>query len=160
MFLNKKIFSTVIDSTPLISIDLVIRDHHGEVLLGKRNNRPAQGFWFVPGGRIYKNEPLACGFKRLMKSELGFVLPISDAYYIGLFEHFYEDSVLSKDISTHYIVNAFEVVLSESQSLSIVKTLPKEQHQAYSWFSDDDLLKNDQVHLHTKWYFQSDKGFR
>ena len=56
MFLDKNTFSTVIASTPLVPIDLVVKNHQSQVLLGQRLNRPAQGFWFVPGGRILKNE--------------------------------------------------------------------------------------------------------
>ena len=59
MFLDKSTFTTVIDSSPLVSIDLVVLDREGNVLLGERLNRPAQGYWFVPGGRITKNESLA-----------------------------------------------------------------------------------------------------
>jgi colanic acid biosynthesis protein WcaH len=43
-------FKKIVESTPLISIDLVVRNDQGSVLLGKRTNRPAQNFWFVPGG--------------------------------------------------------------------------------------------------------------
>jgi hypothetical protein len=40
----------------LISIDLVIRNAHEEVLLGLRNNAPAQDSFFVPGGMIRMDE--------------------------------------------------------------------------------------------------------
>ena len=66
-FLSQEVFTTVIDSTPLISIDLVVENEHGELLFGLRNNRPARGFWFVPGGRILKNETLDAAFERLTK---------------------------------------------------------------------------------------------
>ncbi len=36
-------FVKIIYATPLISIDLVLEDSRGRVLLGKRINRPAQG---------------------------------------------------------------------------------------------------------------------
>lgn len=52
MFLSQEDFATVVRSTPLISIDLIVENERGEFLLGKRTNRPAQGFWFVPGGRV------------------------------------------------------------------------------------------------------------
>jgi colanic acid biosynthesis protein WcaH len=39
MFLDDTTFKTVIASTPLISIDLVIKNTKGEYLLGYRNNR-------------------------------------------------------------------------------------------------------------------------
>ncbi|WP_338062250.1 NUDIX domain-containing protein [Vibrio variabilis] len=70
MYLDKETFTTVIESTPLVSIDLLIENSKGQVLLGLRNNRPAQGFWFVPGGRILKNEKLDDAFMRLCQEEL------------------------------------------------------------------------------------------
>ncbi|WP_324295571.1 NUDIX domain-containing protein [Rheinheimera sp. UJ51] len=66
MFLDNSTFSTVLASTPLVSIDLLIENTKGEILLGERKNRPAQGFWFVPSGRILKNESLAAAFKYFM----------------------------------------------------------------------------------------------
>ena len=57
----------IIDATPLISIDLIILNSNDEILLGKRNNRPAKGYWFVPGGRIRKNETLKQALSRIAK---------------------------------------------------------------------------------------------
>lgn len=47
-------FKTVIESTPLVSIDLIVLNSEGKILLGKRLKHPAQGYWFVPRGRILK----------------------------------------------------------------------------------------------------------
>ena len=58
MFLTDDKFLDVIKATPLVAIDLIIKNSSGFVLLGKRFNRPARGFWFVPGGRIRKDETL------------------------------------------------------------------------------------------------------
>lgn len=44
-WLNETKFIDVIDSAPLVSIDLLLL-HENKVLLGKRLNRPAQSFWF------------------------------------------------------------------------------------------------------------------
>jgi colanic acid biosynthesis protein WcaH len=57
-------FKDLIENAPLVSIDLIVRQREG-ILLGKRVNRPAQGFWFVPGGRVYKNESLAFLYRQL-----------------------------------------------------------------------------------------------
>ena len=46
--LELETFKTVVASTPLVSIDLIVRNRQGQVLLGLRTNRPAQGGWFVP----------------------------------------------------------------------------------------------------------------
>lgn len=151
MFLDKSTFTTVIDSTPLVSIDLVVLDNVGNALLGKRLNRPAQGYWFVPGGRITKNESLASAFKRLTLDELGETFSITDAELLGLYDHFYDDYVFGKEVSTHYVAIAY--VLRLTQPLS---KLPMDiQHGDYRWFSKGELLGMDSVHKHSKWYFEA-----
>jgi colanic acid biosynthesis protein WcaH len=157
--LDRETFKTIVDKTPLISIDLVVRNIAGEVLLGQRLNRPAQGFWFVPGGRILKDESLAIAFKRLTLNELGVAIDINEARYLGLYEHFYPDSIFTDErtgiaVSTHYVVNGFEVILPDTKH-----DLPVEQHGAYQWFSESGLLTSEEVHIHSKWYFNKDKGF-
>lgn len=152
--LDKETFQTVVKSTPLISIDLVVCDKRGSVLLGKRVNRPAKGFWFVPGGRVLKDETLADAFKRLTLAELGMEISIQEARYQGLYEHFYTDSALDGSISTHYVVNAFIIELN-----SDIAELPQEQHSEYQWLSKEVLLNDKQVHEHSKWYFMNEKGY-
>lgn len=148
MFLDNKTFETVIDSTPLISIDLVVKNSQGQVLLGFRTNRPAQGYWFVPGGRIQKNESMKAAFTRLCQNELGLTCSIEQAKCLGPFEHFYNDSVFGEYVSTHYVVLGYEIVVEESQL-----KLPKEQHSQYQWFDVNTLLTQENVHQHSKWYF-------
>lgn len=41
--LSRNTFQTIVQHTPLVSIDLIIKNAQGQVLLGRRNNRPAQG---------------------------------------------------------------------------------------------------------------------
>jgi colanic acid biosynthesis protein WcaH len=147
MFLDENTFKTVIASTPLVSIDLVIKNSQGQYLLGYRTNRPAQGFWFVPGGRILKDESMDAAFLRLTQGELGVSLARADARFLGPFEHFYDDYVFGPEHKTHYVVLAY--ALSIDIDLS---SLPTEQHNQYAWFSQDKLLNSDDVHLHSKWY--------
>lgn len=42
MWLPDETFKSIIQHTPLISIDLIVRNEAGEVLLGKRVNAPAK----------------------------------------------------------------------------------------------------------------------
>ena len=94
-WLDRDTFKTIIDTTPLVSIDLLVRNAQGQILVGIRVNRPAQGYWFVPGGRILKNERLAEAFSRLTEAELGLKLDIKHARYLGLYEHLYDDSIFT-----------------------------------------------------------------
>jgi colanic acid biosynthesis protein WcaH len=147
MFLPEDTFKTVIASTPLISIDLVVKNNAGHYLLGYRNNKPAQGYWFVPGGRILKGEHKNDAFSRLVKAELGIDMVINEAIFDDVYEHFYDDYVFGDEVSTHYIVLAYQVVIDIK-----LTALPDEQHSQYKWFTKEQLLLADNVHKHSKWY--------
>ncbi|MEY8216253.1 MAG: NUDIX domain-containing protein, partial [Colwellia sp.] len=106
--------------------------------------------WFVPGGRALKNEQLENAFERLLSTELA--IDKREAKFLGVYQHFYTDNVTEDDFSTHYIVLAYEIVFSGN-----LVELPITQHNEYQWFSQEELLNHDEVHIHTKWYFQDDK---
>ncbi|OCH48071.1 GDP-mannose mannosyl hydrolase [Vibrio cyclitrophicus] len=150
-YLDKQNFSTVIASTPLVSIDLVVVNSNDEVLLGKRVNKPAQGFLFVPGGRIQKNETMNETFQRLTLDELGVAFSIQHAELLGPLTHLYHDYVFGDDVNTHYVAIAYKLVVDlETLNLPL-----DSQHNQYQWLPVNVLLNSDDVHLHTKWYFQS-----
>jgi colanic acid biosynthesis protein WcaH len=149
MFLDKQTFSTVIKSTPLVSIDLVIKNNRGQALLGQRLNRPAKGYWFVPGGRILKDESLSDAFVRLTTEELGQTFTIDQATLLGPFDHFYQDNVFGDEFTTHYVAIAYVLNIGDD-----LVNLPLDiQHGGYKWFEISNLLNQENVHKYTKWYF-------
>lgn len=152
MFLEAETFRVVVANTPLISIDLIVRNNKGKILLGKRLNRPAQGYWFVPGGRVYKDESLDDAFERLTQAELGRTFHRIDASMLGVYEHFYEDNVFAHDgvsMSTHYVVLCYRLILPPEFKLE----LPVSQHEQYKWWAIDDLITDPDVHIYTRTYF-------
>ena len=64
----------------LISVDLIVYNQQGQVLVGMRNNRPAQHSWFVPGGIIQKSEHPLEALKRISLREFG-VIPSSPSFF-------------------------------------------------------------------------------
>ena len=151
MWLPDETFKSIIQHTPLISIDLIVRNEKSEVLLGKRVNAPAKGYWFVPGGRVRKNETLDDAFVRLVREELGIEsgMTRADAKFLGIFEHFYDDCVFDDEFDTHYVVLGYEIVINNAY----LDSLPYFQHGEYDWFSDQELLLNNFLHHHSKKYF-------
>lgn len=147
-WLDATTFETVVASTPLISIDLLVKNKKGEYLLGFRKNRPAQGYWFVPGGRVQKNETLDAAFQRLVQEELGVKFERSQAQYNGVFEHFYKDSIFGEHVSTHYVVLAYEVALSDETFL-----LDAKQHSDMLWVQPENLNQYP-VHRYSLNYFK------
>ena len=144
--LDDQIFKTVVDSTPLISIDILIKKGN-KILLGKRINKPAQGYFFSIGGRINKNETIDNAMARVALNELNIDLK-STPEFIGVFEHFYDDSMY-ENVSTHYVNIAYEYEMEETPDLAT------EQHSEYKWFTIDELLERKQVHKYTKDYFRN-----
>ena len=140
----------IIKATPLVSIDLIIRNPSEKVLLGKRVNRPAKDYWFVPGGRIIKNETIGHALKRISKKEVGLDLSTEAPSLLGAYDHIYEDNFLNLDgINTHYVVLAFAIQLQQE-----IEVRPDEQHSDLRWWEIDKLLKDPTVHHNTKVYFK------
>ena len=144
-------FKTVVKNTPLISIDFIVKNSENKILLGKRVNKPAQNFLFTLGGRVYKNEKLEDAKKRILKDEVGLDLENFNPIFLGVFEHFYEDSFVNDDISTHYVNLAYEI------NVSYIQDLPMAQHNSYSWLSLNELLNSNEVHKYVKDYFNLKK---
>lgn len=140
-------FKQVLEATPLVSIDLIVFNNEEKVLLGLRKNRPAQGFWFVPGGRIFKNETLSDAFKRLTLVELGQEHSIEQASLLGAFDHIYDDSVFGEEITTHYVALGYQLHISD------LSNLPLQQHTEYRWLSISELLGDKETHRNVKKYF-------
>lgn len=144
--LDPESFARVVEDAPLVSIDLVIRDSSERILIGLRGNEPARGWWFVPGGRIRKNESVADAFVRISMAELGLTRSLNDARFLGYFENFYATNPSgTKGSGTHYVVLAFEIRVEETNL-----TLPDEQHGQWRWQDFRALLEDERVHHYTK----------
>lgn len=149
MFLSRDDFAQVVRHTPLVSIDLVVRDESERVLVGLRLNRPARGTWFVPGGRINKDERIDDAFLRISQAELGRAIQRAKASLLGVYEHLYDDNALEiPGVSTHYVVIAYRLHVNTA-SLA----LPVEQHEQFRWMDVDEIRRDAAVHPNTKAYF-------
>ena len=152
MMLPQDSFLNIVRNGLLVAFDLIARDPQGRVLVGLRTNRPAQGYWFVPGGSVRKEETLPEAFRRLTQEELGLPLELKrDTRFHGLYEHIYTDNFAgAPGIGTHYIVLAYEIQLAGAAD-----TLPRGQHSEYRWLTPAELVADPKVHLNTKNYFNN-----
>lgn len=152
--LSERDFLEVIERAPLVSIDLVIQDDAGRVLLGRRTHEPAKNTWFVPGGRIRKNETLDAAFLRITTTELGKAIALSQAAPIGVYTHLYKTNFAKVDgIDTHYVVLAYTLSRAE-----LPEQLPAEQHSGYCWISAGEAFRDSEVHPYVLPYFQALSG--
>lgn len=155
--LDRSAFLAVVDRAPLVSVDLVLVRDGREVLLGLRKNRPAQGCWFVPGGRILKNEKIADALIRVASGELGLGEALGKGELcprqMGCFEHFYPDCFAGEcGVSTHYVVLGYRLDVPAGFELPVVDA----QHAAFRWWPIEEALGAPDVHRYTKDYLQGE----
>ena len=135
---------------PLVSVDLVLVRGGTEILLGLRTNRPAQGSWFVPGGRILKDEPRADALKRVAARELGIAdIAALKPQLLGVFEHFYPDCFAGDiGVSTHYVVIAHRIDVPPDFEVPSCDN----QHAELRWWPIAEATANTDVHRYTRDY--------
>ena len=130
-----------VKSVPITAIDLVFVRDKSHVLMGQRNNEPAMNSYFVPGGRVYKNERIIDAFNRILLSETGLNFPFNKTTSMGLYEHFYNVTAWSSsECSTHYIIEA-RLIEIEQENIKLKINL-NEQHSDFEWISLEDMKSN------------------
>jgi colanic acid biosynthesis protein WcaH len=148
--LDDELFAKLIQIAPLVAIDIVVRDSEGKVLLARRRDEPAKNSYFVPGGRIWKNETLRSAFERILKSEIGYDAKLDSARLIGAYDHIYPNNRFGQSgYGTHYVVLAYELVLQGNISIDL-----DANHASYQWLDEASLMRMPDVHPFVKAYFQ------
>ena len=145
--LEKETFKKVVKNTPLVSIDLcIVWDE--KILLGKRKNDPLKGFFFTPGGRILKNEAYINCLKRVARSELGLIVDdLKQAKLMGVWDHFYANSIFGDEVSTHY-VNLPHCIYYDKRP----EILLDDQHDSFEWFDLNKVANDDNFHKYMQSY--------
>ena len=152
MFLKKNSFLKIIDQTPLCSIDILINIKN-KYLFGLRNNKPANNYYFVPGGRILKNEDYEKTISRILKTELGISIKNIKYSIIGIFNHFYKNNVYGvKKINTHYFVCAIKIILKKNFYFKNDK-----QHSKFILLTKKQAMAHKKIHKYSKIYLRKVK---
>ncbi|MES2372507.1 MAG: NUDIX domain-containing protein [Bacteroidota bacterium] len=148
--LDSNSFKCILKNTNLFAFDLILQDQNDKILLGLRRNKPAKNFWFVPGGRVYKNEALIDGLKRILINETG--LTIEDIFNVrihGLYDHLYPDNFFEDaSFNTHYIICCLKADIKSGKCIK-----KDEQHTGLSFFSPEQIQTDNTIHQFTKNYF-------
>ncbi|MFC7233960.1 NUDIX domain-containing protein [Halosegnis marinus] len=118
---------TVVANVPIVSVDLLVTTDDG-LLLGKRTNEPARGYYFPPGGRVEKFETRTEAVHRIADEELGLDVEIIES--LGSFEHIYDTADVSGVNGKHYLANGFVVAATGG------RLQPDDQHENLRAFVD------------------------
>lgn len=150
-------FQQAVVALPLVSVDWVLTNPAGELLVGQRLNAPARGTWFTPGGRVRKGEALAVAQQRVALEELGLPLAHSAAWLararlMGAWDHFFSDAAFSANVPTQYVNLPHWVTLTEAEVAQL--RLPVgEQHGHWQWMPLDQAAQvvHDYVKPYVAW---------
>jgi colanic acid biosynthesis protein WcaH len=152
MKLGLEQFKSVVRDTVLVSLDLLLINERGEVLVGRRRHGPARDCIFVPGGRVMKGETMSAALRRVAMQETGLTLSSDEVVLQGVYDHIYADSCFDDPaISTQYVVIACRCQVNSGQQI-----IADQQHESLHFMSIADLKANPEVHSYTKGYFQKD----
>ena len=107
-----KIYNRIVKLMPIVSIEAVIVKDNALLFL-RRNNEPAKGEWWFPGGRIHKGESLEETLRREIKEETGF--EISEYKLINVYSRIFPER---HDITIVYLCKCKkgEIVLNDEHS--------------------------------------------
>lgn len=124
----EKRYKMILENMPIVCIDSVIVNIKGEYLLVKRNNHPLKGEYWLPGGRLMKNETLRKAVKRKMHQELGIDVEIERL--LGFFETVFKKT--SMDVAGGFHAVSFVFLLKPLQE----KIVLDHQSSSWKWFKE------------------------
>ena len=91
--IREEMYTQILENMPIPCVDVIVHNENA-VLLVKRNNKPAKGEWWPPGGRVFKNEKLEDGAIRKVLEETG--LDVKIERQTGTYETMFEEGPLEE----------------------------------------------------------------
>lgn len=124
-------YKIIMENMPILCVDLIIQKDK-RILVGLRKDQPLKEEWWLPGGRIFKNERLREAVIRKAKEELNLKVIIEKE--LGTYEMM-EEKGLFGDLKTgiHTLSVVFQVYPLNEKEIKL-----NESHEEYKWISPKD----------------------
>jgi colanic acid biosynthesis protein WcaH len=124
MFIEQKQYEEIIKIFPRVCVDILIVDEQDRVLLMLRENEPAKGQWWFPGGRIHFGETRKEAALRKLKEECN--LEVINLDEVATFDLLFTVA----DATIHDVTILFKTEVSSNCTIQI-----DNQAKAYGWFT-------------------------
>lgn len=139
--LPDEVFFFISKLTPLVNVDLLIKDENGRTLLSWRDDQYAGKGWHLPGGIIRYKESFETRVKKVAEAEIGVNVSF-DPVPIAL-----NQIICKSDVRGHFISLLYKCFLSR-MFVPQNKGLSKEDRGYLMWhhFCPDNLLKVHEIY--------------
>jgi colanic acid biosynthesis protein WcaH len=147
MSISKDLYKQMLLNLPILCVDLIIQNSKGEYLLVKRDNEPVKGFWWIPGGRVIKNDDVYASAQKKCIQEIG--VDIEDWRVVGIYDDQYDTNAHGLETRIHTLsilcrtdvkVEYDEIKLDEQSSdIEYQPFLPERIREKYVVFEQDLL---------------------
>lgn len=101
-YIPSELYNQIVKCMPIASVEAVVVIDEALLFL-RRNNQPAKGQWWFPGGRIRKEESLQQALRREVKEETG--LEMSAYKFINVYSRVFPER---HDITIAYLCKCKE----------------------------------------------------
>jgi len=119
------LYELIKDSIPIPSVEAIISKGNSLLFL-RRQNSPAKGQWWFPGGRVRKGETLGEALYREVKEETG--LEVIESKFVNVYSRIFNER---HDIAIAYLCKCKgdKIILNDEHSeYKYFKSLPKSIH--------------------------------
>lgn len=148
MFIETELYKKILWCIPIPTVDIIFLNSQKQILLGKRNNEPLIGVYYIPGGRINKWETTIYAARRKAKEEMGLDIDTSRLQFIGaVYDDIFENSAFEL-VTTHCIPITYVYTLDKKEESQL--SLWDNQHSDFRFFSLDDSVLHELVKLRIK----------
>lgn len=114
--LPEELFFYISRVTPMVNVDLLIKDESGRTLLSWRNDQYAGQGWHLPGGVVRFRETLETRIKKVAETEIGTSVDF-DANPIAINQIIHNKKNRSHFISILYKCSLFAAFVPENKGL-------------------------------------------
>jgi colanic acid biosynthesis protein WcaH len=122
--ISQELYNQILENIPIACVDVAIVAQ-GSVLLVRRKDAPAQGQWWVPGGRVLKGEMMKATAYRKAKDEVGIACHIGSIIHTA--ETIFPDG--PQGIAVHSINSCFFAYPVQPDFSPLLDS----HHQEYRW---------------------------
>ena len=141
------LYKKIMNFMPILCLDFlcIVKDKKEfQILLAKRKNSPAKGFYYVLGGRHTKDKNIFLDIKSKIMQELNINIDCKKLFFTGIINERFEDSIFQEVKSTTVSLSFASVFNKEEIKKFNIKL--DSQNSNYKFFNFNEIADSKEIH--------------